>query len=476
MSMKPEFYHVTYSRYDADRRVTSFTGSEDPRPALALMAEERLGADPKRFAADRFDETTATVAPGARETLWSAAGAGAVWSIELMPEAAPGDALDNARLRIFWDGEEQPAVDAPFPDFFGSDRVENSPKALMMGRDGGRFYAFWPMPFRQSARVEIENRSDTPITIQARFGLVDRAYPETAGYFRARFREAQTAAGGDYLLMADEGAGHVAGTVLTMRSTAGSSYMEGDERIYTDASLTPQIQGTGTEDYFNGGWYFLLGPFSRALHGATAYEQNGKEGYSSCYRLHLSDVIPYAAGLRFGIEHDYQNALPGDRYRSLVFYYAYPRLAARRTDQLDVGDPESEAAHSYRAAKSDPIPPLTARYEGDFDDVDRTDRGDAVTGMTRFTMKVAPDNEGVILRRRLDQSRGRQTARVFVDGREAGVWYDAAQNASKRFADSDFLLPRWSTVDEDSILIRLEPEGGVPFTQFRVEAWSIVRK
>ena len=36
-------------------------------------------------------------------------------------------------------------------------------------------------------------------------------------------------------------------------------YLEGDERIFIDGKLTPELYGTGTEDFYESGWYFRGG-------------------------------------------------------------------------------------------------------------------------------------------------------------------------------------------------------------------------
>src|SRR6185503_9016780 len=59
----------------------------------------------------------------------------------------------------------------------------------------------------------------------------------------------------------------------------------------------------------------------------------------------------------------------------------------------------------------------------------------------RFAVTVDPANEGVVLRRRLDQQTFGQAADVSVDGAPAGVWLTAGANELKRWADADFLLP-----------------------------------
>ena len=45
------------------------------------------------------------------------------------------------------------------------------------------------------------------------------------------------------------------------------SHLEGDERISVDGSRSPQIHGTGLEDFFSGGFYFIRGAFTLPTHG-----------------------------------------------------------------------------------------------------------------------------------------------------------------------------------------------------------------
>ena len=67
----------------------------------------------------------------------------------------------------------------------------------------------------------------------------------------------------------------------------GNAWMlEGDERVFIDdLGVNPQIHGTGTEDMYNGGWYFSLGQFSLPVHGAPLrHAYTGKEFYNM-YRV-----------------------------------------------------------------------------------------------------------------------------------------------------------------------------------------------
>jgi hypothetical protein len=35
-----------------------------------------------------------------------------------------------------------------------------------------------------------------------------------------------------------------------------ANFLEGDERVFVDGQESPHIYGTGTEDFYESGWYF----------------------------------------------------------------------------------------------------------------------------------------------------------------------------------------------------------------------------
>lgn len=149
----------------------------------------------------------------------------------------------------------------------------------------------------------------------------------------------------------------------------------------------------------------------------------------------------------------------------------------RQTDFIDVGNRAGESAHAYQATNSQPTGRVSASCEGEyfqatFDEDGRTHDGGEIT----FTIAVDPDNAGVRLRRRLDQSSGRQAAAVYVDGVPAGVWYLGYHNEHLRWFDCDFDLPRRLTRGKDSLTVKLVVDtsaGRGPFTDFRYEVFSL---
>ncbi|MEE3920302.1 DUF2961 domain-containing protein [Micromonospora sp. BRA006-A] len=154
--------------------------------------------------------------------------------------------------------------------------------------------------------------------------------------------------------MADQsGRGRFVGVSQTMRGhiIGGNTrnYLEGDERVHVDGSPTPQIYGTGTEDFYESGWYFNRGEYSDVFTGNTAHLVRGGGCADECdaaYRLMIGDAVAYGTALRFGIEHGPANDMPAE-YASTAFLYTQRTVTTRRTDTVVTGDAASRAAHAY---------------------------------------------------------------------------------------------------------------------------------
>ncbi len=104
-------------------------------------------------------------------------------------------------------------------------------------------------------------------------------------------------------------------------------YLEGDEQVWLDDAPEPRIQGTGTEDYYNGGWYFL-GAFANALSGQPRFVVNQPENEwkqarfeHGLYRWHLSDLILAKRSLRFTMESGPVKDMVPARHLTAAFAY-----------------------------------------------------------------------------------------------------------------------------------------------------------
>ena len=280
-------------------------------------AERKINpkAEPKGDLEEASNWDNFNVPPGETHVLLDEKGPGAIthiWITFLGPEpqgwAKQGSANHQEMLlRIFWDGNPRPAVEAPVGDFFancfGQRREVTSLPVIV--EDADSYNCFWNMPFRKSARIEIVNQSDKQISLL--YYNIDwikkDKLPKDTPYFYAQYRQEYPAQHGkDYVLLDTKGKGHYVGTVLAVRSRSPSWFGEGDEKIYIDGEAKASIWGTGTEDYFLSAWG--LKTTSTPYFGVPYFDQWGiVGGHTAAYRWHLNDPLVFTRGIRVTMEH-----------------------------------------------------------------------------------------------------------------------------------------------------------------------------
>ena len=295
------------------------------------------------------------VPPGGTHVLLDEQGPGVIthiWITFLSPEPqdwAPQGSADHQELmlRMFWDGNPRPAVEAPVGDFFancfGKRSEVISVPVIVEGADS--YNCFWRMPFRKSARIEIENQSRKPLSLL--YFNIDwirlDSLPKDTPYFYAQYRqEYPVRKGQDYLILETSGRGHYVGTVLGVRMRSPSWFGEGDEKIYIDGETKPSIWGTGTEDYFLSAWG--LQTTRTPYFGVPLFDERSIGGHTSAYRWHLHDPIVFNTGIKVMLEHrgwisedenpEYKATSWNEReddYASVAFWYqtGVPTFTAR---------------------------------------------------------------------------------------------------------------------------------------------------
>lgn len=469
LSGKPLFYNMTYHTFDSSDRIVSWTGEEDRSGVMELWSHS--GDDPKPTVSNLVVAGNIPISAGATGTLFSVAGTGAVQSIKLDPSPNSTNILSKVWIQMNWDGGEA-EVNVPLGDFFGSGKYEITMTSLPIGmKTSGDWYCYFPMPYWESAEIRLVNQSSEALTalpfeIQYTTNTYDRS--ET-GFFHAQFNEETFENDGrDFNFVDESGRGHVVGLSLFMHGTGTggyrhTGYLEGDERVYVDGSLSPCIQGTGNEDYFNAGWYFNRGTFNRPVHGCPWEDHMNidRPNFTQAYRFHLGDAIPFNQSVRFGIEHGLANDEPGT-YSSVIYFYKMTGSASglELVADLDLGDAWSESVYDYHSASGAIAVSNRWSYEGDNDDIFIEDEGCSYSGtMAEFTVPL-PESNGLLLRRRTDQGAGGQKASVFVDDVFAGTWYQADHNfesVNQRWLDSEFMVPANLIAGKSSVRIGILP-------------------
>jgi len=237
--------------------------------------------------------------------------------------------LQQHTLRMFWDGEETPSVEAPFGDFFGVGFgfTEKYSSALMSidarrgkvtdpSAYGAARNCYIPMPFAKSARITITNEGKQPS--KHWYELNYRKYDKplaNVGQFHAQYRQGAPPPEGPYLILDAKGRGHLVGCVLSVLNRDGGWWGEGDEILYIDGEHA--IQGTGSEDYFCESYGLRAGCFP--YFGVTIC----REPFATAYRWHVPDPVPFKESMRFLIEHGtgHPPFKSGNYYYSVSYWY-----------------------------------------------------------------------------------------------------------------------------------------------------------
>lgn len=480
------FYNLGYHTYGSDTQVTTWQGTEDAAEAIGLWSNPgSMPEDGEVSAAGSI-----RLEAGASQDLLQVDGPRSISSIKLkIPGVEPGvDArqiLNETKLRIYWDGDSKPSVEAPIGSFFAMGQFgAYATQSLPVGmEEGGTMYAYFPMPFEREARIELVNEGNEPvedITYEIRHEKFNGSF-RNVGYFKTRFSELQAEAldGQDLLVLDESGSGKFVGVVQSLHSELNQGqvdrwHLEGDEKVFVDESQSPVIHGTGTEDFYNGGWYFNQGLFTQPLAGYTAFQIENEFDSTAMYRFFTHDAIPFRSHIRFTIEHGALNDVT-EQVWLLAYYYHNPRERAVLSDSLDVGNAESEGEHDYEIQDQTWNDSSNYQYEGKLFNEFITDDGRAHTGSSEFTMKLDSDNEGALLRRTFDQSVENQAADIYVNDKLVGTWYKAGSNGSHSWRDEDFIIPAAYTEGKSDIRIRVEYTGSsAGWNEYRYSMFSLV--
>ena len=224
----------------------------DKLPMLPDFGSHRItSADPTGGNAD-----WRVLEPGQTLVLADVKGAGCIVHLRDNITSREAHHLQWHVLRMYWDGEKEPSVEAPAGDFFGVGFgfTEKMSSALVCidqrpGKltDPAAFGAarncYFPMPFRRSARITITNEGKQPS--QHWYEVNYRSYRKALGnrgYFHAQYRQATPPPEGPYTILEAQGRGALVGCVLSVKNHDGGWWGEGDEIVHIDGKHA--MQGT----------------------------------------------------------------------------------------------------------------------------------------------------------------------------------------------------------------------------------------
>lgn len=269
------------------------------------------------------------------------------------------DSRRNLILRMYWDDQENPSVEAPIGDFFGQGwgtrYVYQTLPLAATPVEGRSLVSYFPMPFHKNARITLENDSD--VDVKHFYYYIDYenhpSLPADTACFHAWYnQELTTPEDGtgkenewevfgkfqnnpsdknNYVFCEMEGRGHFVGVNYYIQSDTPIWYGEGDDMFMVDGEPWPgSAHGTGTEDYFNQSWCpdeVYMHPYfgtARAPGKGNDSPRYGWLGRTHVYRFHFEDPIRFKKSLRASIEHGHANCLALDLSSVAYWYQTLP--------------------------------------------------------------------------------------------------------------------------------------------------------
>jgi hypothetical protein len=253
------------------------------------------------------------IAAGTTYTVAEISGPGAIQHIWMTPTGNWRFSI----LRMYWDDEREPSVEVPLGDFFamGWGKYARISSLAVCVNPGSAFNSYWPMPFRRRAKITLENLDEKPMTLFYQVDYALSTVAADAAYFHAQFRRVNPLPYKQVYTIVDgiKGRGHYVGTYLAWGVHNNGWWGEGEIKFYMDGDKEfPTINGTGTEDYFNGSYDFenpekhqyeeFTSPYSglvQVLKPDGLYQSQQRFGL---YRWHIPDPIRFTSDLRVTIQ------------------------------------------------------------------------------------------------------------------------------------------------------------------------------
>jgi hypothetical protein len=432
-----------------------------------------------------------TLATGKETPVANLSGPSQIRALTFQVPVSEMASFGKARLLIYWDGETNPSVNAPLKFLAGDGAGVYQPanRQLVQGwiaganSDAGgmmHFNLYWPMPFSTHAHIALV--SDTPLT-NITWNVRYEPFHDPQqwwGTFHATYTSVPHPQAGQNMTFLDvQGSGKLVGTVINFGAVGGT--LEGNPYIYIDDSATPQIAGTGTEEWGLGGNYWNGGnqvslPLGGLPSGTTNPPGSDQDG-AALYRFLIADSISFNRHLTVQWEHGAINNSTNP-YRATMLWYGTPTQTALLSDTVTPVSSVSRLAHHYQAA-SEQTYQMAAAYEYLVHSPLITMSGTATMASTSFTMQLDPRNAGAFLRRTFDDCVANQRANIYLDNAFAGIWYDAGAShridgdGHKRcWRDEDFPLPASLTAGKAAVTVRIE---FVPTTEPQNSTWTAFR-
>ena len=243
--------------------------------------------------------------------------------------AVPRAARETMQAILLVDGEE--VVRTPLAWLTGSagPGAPTFSSALLASTDTRAIF-YYPIPYASSLEVRLRNTGAAVPNIAIEGRVAGGALDADLGALRVdcnlsgpvpAIDECGTAntelrTPNQVIARMSGGRGHYAGHSL-VQTTTGAWWcaLEVDHEVSIDGAYP--ILGTGMEDYYSAGFYFMNGTVAWPLAGATGWDRSAGTSSTHVYRNHIVDTIPFESELRF----EYESYVSNTSFAGCSFFY-----------------------------------------------------------------------------------------------------------------------------------------------------------
>jgi len=218
--------------------------------------------------------------------------------------------LEKSYVRYYIDGETTASIQFVPPLACGSAVDETKApwgtKWIGKGAKDGSWWSNFRIPFQKSVRVTVQHMTGSfggfymivrgMPNLDINIGGVD--IPSTARLQLQRFEQTVQPLDWVPVVSVPSGSGLFFMHTLSVSSN-NLNFLEGcyHQYIPPNQPFPGTVLSTGTEDYFDSGWYFNAGEFAFPVSGFTHIVTTPTSAEVSAYRFHEMDPIPFDNGL-----------------------------------------------------------------------------------------------------------------------------------------------------------------------------------
>lgn len=336
---KMQFYQIQSRSYPKETKTETFSTDWTERDqtafnkACAFWRSETTPLGVGRNEGMQIKEVMKqiTLLPGESVLFFESNRGGHIVGIELESGNILEGQYKDILIQAQWDEDSDWAIYCPAADFFGYAYGQPAMRSILAGTNAGKInYCYLPMPFEKRAKLGMvyEKRAEST---QSKVDMNIRVYytdvpqnPRVEGRLYTIWRrEVRPEDRKPYLFANITGKGHYVGTIHQAQGLQPGMtlFFEGDDSTVVDNKM--RMHGTGSEDYYNGGWYALLDRWDRGvslpIHGSLDYSLPMCR--TGGYRFFLSDKLSFDRTFLHTIEHGPEHNLFPVDYTSVAFYY-----------------------------------------------------------------------------------------------------------------------------------------------------------